>query len=259
MPDTRHRDSEFAREPLLAALHSVGVQRNGRWLVKDIDLAVHRGEVVSLIGPNGSGKTTVTKVLANSINPDVGTVERAKGIRIGYVPQKINIDSTLPITVRRLMNVPQQIDDRKIDEALDRLDIRPLRDSPVQRLSGGEFQRALFARALLRNPDLLILDEPAQGLDFQGEAKLYRQISDIREQMNCGILLVCHDLHVVMAQTDTVICMNVHICCTGSPTQVKSDEAYLSLFGHQEDEHSHAVYTHTHNHSHHLDGSVGDP
>ncbi len=242
----------------LARMQSVGVWRNERWLVKNINLAVHRGEIVSLIGPNGSGKTTITKVLANSIKPDTGTVERANNLRIGYVPQRIFIDSTLPMTVRRLMKIPQQIDDREIDLVLGKLSMQHLCDSPIQTLSGGEFQRALFARALLRKPDLLILDEPSQGLDFHGEAKLYEQIAEARDSLNCGILLVCHDLHVVMAQTDTVVCINVHVCCTGTPEHVKTNEAYLNLFGQAAVAKSHALYAHTHDHSHQLDGSISD-
>lgn len=242
---------------LLAGMHSVGVWRNGRWLVQNIDLAIHRGEILSLIGPNGSGKTTVTKVLANAIQPDTGTVERSPGLRIGYVPQKIQIDSTLPMTVKRLMNFPDAVSEKAVREVLAKLRIDHLLRSPVQKLSGGEFQRALFARALLRNPDLLILDEPSQGLDIHGEAKLYEEIADIKNQLNCGVLLVCHNMHLVMAKTDTVICMNVHICCTGTPEHVKNNEAYLQLFG-PDSAASHATYAHSHDHSHRLDGSVAE-
>ncbi len=239
----------------LASLHAVSVKRNGRWLVQDIDLTVHRGEIVSLIGPNGAGKTTVAQILSGSIKPDKGSVVRASGTKIGYVPQRINVDATLPMTIHRLMSVPHRVPTGEIDEVLEILDILHLRNSPVQNLSGGEFQRALFARALLRKPDLLILDEPNQGLDFRGQGKLYDQIDEARKRLNCGVLLVCHDLHVVMAQTDTVICMNVHICCTGTAEQIQFDQAYLKLFGHKALE-SHAIYTHSHDHSHQLDGSI---
>ncbi len=242
-------------QSFLAGMHSVGVRRNGRWLIRNIDIAIHRGEIISLIGPNGSGKTTVTKVLADSIQPDVGTVERSKGLRIGYVPQKIQIDVTLPITVQRLMNFPEPADKTEVREVLTRMHIDHLYRSPVQKLSGGEFQRTLIARALLRKPDLLILDEPSQGLDIHGEARLYEQIADIRDQLNCGVLLVCHDLHVVMGQTDTVVCMNVHICCTGTPEHIQNNEAYLNLF-HPATAGSHAIYSHSHDHRHRLDGSV---
>ena len=240
---------------LLASLQSVGVQRSKRWLVRDISFSIRRGEIVSLIGPNGSGKTTVAKVLAGSLRPDVGSVERAEGIRVGYVPQRVNIDSTLPLTVRRLMKLSQNGSNQQIDGTLAELDILRLSESPVQNLSGGELQRALFARALLRNPDLLILDEPSQGLDFTGEAKLFNHISEVRDRLNCGILLVCHDLHFVMAKTDTVVCLNGHICCTGKPEHIVSDDEFVKLFG-SEAKQSHALYPHHHDHSHHLDGSI---
>lgn len=243
-------------ESMLAGLQSASVIRNGRWLIRDISLSITRGEIVSLIGPNGSGKTTVTKVLSGSITPDSGSVVKSKGIRIGYVPQRIAIDSTLPMTVRRLMNINEQFDTLQVEEVLDEMKILNSADQPVQELSGGEFQRALLARALLRKPDLLLLDEPSQGLDFKGEIKLYNQIVDIRNRLNCGILLVCHNLHMVMAQTDTVVCINSHICCAGTPIHVVNNKSFEELFG-SEATHSHALYRHHHDHSHLPDGSIG--
>ncbi len=239
----------------LAGLQSACVIRNGRWLIRDIDLSIKPGEIVSLIGPNGSGKSTVAKVLSGSIAPDSGSVSRADGIRIGYVPQQVVIDSTLPMTVRRLMNMNEKYDNLEVEEALDEMKILKSADQPVQELSGGEFQRALFARALLRKPDLLLLDEPSQGLDFKGEIKLYNQIVDIRDRLNCGILLVCHNLHMVMAKTDIVVCINSHICCAGTPVHVVNDKAFEELFG-PEAARSHALYRHHHDHSHLPDGSI---
>ncbi len=239
----------------LTSLHAVGLKRNGRWLVRDIDLTVHRGEVVSLIGPNGAGKSTVAQIVAGCLKPDAGSVTRLKGIKMGYVPQRVHIDSTIPITVQRLLNVPRRLGSSSVHEVLERFDIEHLWNASVQNLSGGEFQRVFFARALLRKPNLLILDEPNQGLDIRGQAELYDQIHDVRKHLNCGVLLVCHDLHIVMAKTDKVVCMNVHICCTGTAEQIQFDEAYLKLFGHRAIK-SHAIYTHSHDHSHHPDGSV---
>ena len=244
-------------DTMLAGLQSAGVVRNGRWLIKNIDLSIRRGEIVSLIGPNGSGKTTVAKVLSGSITLDRGSVEIKNGIRIGYVPQRVAIDPTLPITVRRLMTISENFCAREVEEALDEMKILNCADQQVQELSGGEFQRALFARALLRKPDLLVLDEPSQGLDFNGEIKLYNQIVDIRDRLNCGILLVCHNLHLVMAKTDTVVCINRHICCAGAPVHVVNDHSFEALFG-QEAAHSHALYKHRHDHSHLPDGSIGN-
>ena len=242
-------------DSMLAGLQSASVVRNGRWLIRDIDLSIRRGEIVSLIGPNGSGKTTVAKVLSGAIKLDRGSVVKSNGIRIGYVPQRVTIDSTLPITVRRLMNINENYGNREIEEVLDEMKILKSADQPVQSLSGGEFQRAIFARALLRKPDLLLLDEPSQGLDFKGEIKLYNQIVDFRNRLNCGILLVCHNLHMVMAQTDTVMCINSHICCVGTPTHVVNNESFEELFG-SEAARSHALYQHRHDHSHLPDGSI---
>ena len=242
---------------ILASLQSVGVRRNNQWLVQNIDLTVHRGEIVSLIGPNGSGKTTVTKILAGSLQPDFGRVQRSPNIKIGYVPQNVTLNSSLPMTVQRLMNVPHPVDRSELIEVLDELNIQHLANSPVQKLSGGEFQRVLLARALLRKPDLMILDEPTQGLDVHGETLLFNRIANIRDRMNCGILIVRHDLHLVMVQTDTVVCMNVHICCTGTPKRVQENEAYLNLFGAKALE-GRALYSHKHDHDHRLDGSIRD-
>lgn len=242
-------------DQVLAALNSVSVIRSGRWIIRDIDLSIRRGEIVSLIGPNGSGKTTVTQLISGFIEPDRGSVKIANGIRMGYVPQSVNIEFTLPITVRRLMNISGKYGTLEIEEALDDMKILQLADQPVQQLSGGEFQRALFARALLRKPELILLDEPSQGLDFKGEIKLYNQIVDIRDRLNCSILLVSHNLHMVMARTDTVFCINSHVCCTGSPVDVVNNKAFEGLFG-EEAAQSHALYRHRHDHTHLPDGSI---
>lgn len=245
----------YEMDSLLAGLQAASVIRNGQWLIRDIDLSINRGEIVSVIGPNGSGKTTVAKVLSGSIVPDRGSVIKNSGIRIGYVPQRVGIDPTLPMTVRRMMNINGKFTTPEVDEALGEMEILNSANQPVQELSGGEFQRALFARALLRKPDLLLLDEPSQGLDFQGEINLYNQIVDIRDRLNCGILLVCHNLHMVMAKTDTVICINRHICCAGTPVHVVNDQSFVDLFG-PEAARSHALYQHQHDHSHLPDGSI---
>ncbi|MDE0309407.1 MAG: ATP-binding cassette domain-containing protein [Acidiferrobacterales bacterium] len=241
---------------MLARLQSAGVIRNGRWLIRDIDLSVRQGEILSLIGPNGSGKTTVVKVISGSIEPDKGSVFRDNNVRIGYVPQFVTIAPTLPMTARRLINMTEKFDAIEVDEALDEMNILHTASQPVQELSSGEFQRVLFARALLRKPDLLLLDEPSQGLDFKGEIKLYNQIVEIRDRLNCGILMVSHNLHMVMAKTDEVICINCHICCAGTPVHVVNDRSFEELFG-QEAARSHALYRHHHDHSHLPDGSIG--
>lgn len=248
----------------LVSLSNVGVRRSGRWLVRGVDFSVRRGEIVTLIGPNGSGKSTSAKTAIGVLKPDEGKVVRAAGLKVGYVPQKLAIDWTLPLTVQRLMSLTGRLSEAEVFAGLDAVGIRHLAKAEVQHLSGGEFQRALLARAVARKPDLLVLDEPVQGVDFNGEIALYDLIKDIRNSAGCGILLISHDLHVVMAATDTVICLNGHICCRGTPQVVSQSPEYVRLFGSRAAE-SLAVYSHHHDHSHlpdgrvlHADGSVTD-
>jgi zinc transport system ATP-binding protein len=241
--------------PLLAAARGLGVVRDGRWLVRHVDLELHRGEILTLIGPNGSGKSTTAKALLGLIRPDAGTVDRAAGVRVGYVPQRLTLDWTLPLTVRRLMTLTGRHPRADVERALDRVGIPHLADARVQTMSGGEFQRLLLARAIVRRPDLLVLDEPVQNVDFNGEIALYQLIRAIRDELGCGILLISHDLHVVMAHTDTVLCLNGHVCCHGTPQMVTESPEYRRLFGPRAAE-TLAVYRHHHDHVHRADGSV---
>jgi len=239
---------------ILVQAQQIGVQRNGRWLIRGIDLTVRKGEIITLIGPNGSGKSTTVKTVLGVIKPDEGSITRAANLRIGYVPQRLAIDWTLPLTVDRLMSLTGRISRADRRAALEEVGIGHLAQSEVGALSGGEFQRALLARALARKPDLLVLDEPVQGVDVAGEAALYTLIDEIRHKIGCGILLISHDLHVVMAATDTVLCLNGHMCCSGTPQSVAEDPAYLQLFGPRAA--SIAVYAHHHDHTHLPDGRV---
>ncbi len=248
----------------LVSLSNVGVRRNGRWLVRGVDFSVSRGEIVTLIGPNGSGKSTTVKTAIGVMKADEGKVVRAAGLKVGYVPQKLAIDWTLPLTVRRLMTLTGPLSAADMNEALDAVGLSHMVDAEVQHLSGGEFQRALMARAIARKPDLLVLDEPVQGVDFSGEIAIYDLIKTIRNTTGCGILLISHDLHVVMAATDTVICLNGHVCCRGTPQAVTQSAEYVRLFGSRAAQ-SLAVYSHDHDHTHlpdgrvqHADGSVTD-
>lgn len=248
----------------LVSLHDVGVRRGGRWLVRGVEFSVRRGEIVTLIGPNGSGKSTSAKAAIGVLKPDEGRVDRIAGLKVGYVPQKLAIDWTLPLSVKRLMTLTGPLSDSELQAALEAVGIAHLAKAEVQHLSGGEFQRALLGRAIARKPDLLVLDEPVQGVDFNGEIALYDLIKSIRNSEGCGILLISHDLHVVMAETDTVVCLNGHVCCRGTPQAVSQSPEYVKLFGTRAAQ-SLAIYSHHHDHTHlpdgrvqHDDGSVTD-
>ncbi|WP_105382353.1 ATP-binding cassette domain-containing protein [Neorhizobium alkalisoli] len=241
-------------ENRLVSLTNAGLLRDGRWLVRGVDFSIRRGEVVTLIGPNGAGKSTTAKLAIGVLRPNEGTVERMQGLRIGYVPQKLAIDWTMPLSVRRLMRLTGPLSDADLASALAATGIPHLVDAEVRHLSGGEFQRALLARAIARKPDLMVLDEPVQGVDFAGESALYELIREIRNSTGCGILMISHDLHMVMAGTDTVICLNGHVCCRGTPEVVSQSADYLKLFGGHS--RSLAVYSHHHDHTHLPDGRV---
>lgn len=241
-------------EPLVS-LKNVGLEKSGRWLVRGIDLQVRSGEIVTLIGPNGSGKSTTAKLALGIHQPDEGEARRASGLKVGYVPQKISVDWTLPLTVERFMRLTRRLSSADIKQALAATGIAHLASAEVRNLSGGEFQRAMLARVIAARPDFLVLDEPVQGVDFAGEIALYELITKIRDDLGCGILLISHDLHVVMAATDQVICLNGHVCCKGSPDAVAESAEYRNLFGDRAAA-SLAIYQHNHDHTHLPDGSV---
>jgi zinc transport system ATP-binding protein len=243
------------RGETLITLADAGVRSGRRTLVEGIDLSIARGEIVTLIGPNGSGKSTTAKMVTGVLKPSTGTVTRKPGLKIGYVPQKLGIDWTMPLTVERLMTLTGRFSRTDIESALDAVGAARLLHAAVQELSGGEFQRVLFARAMIRKPDLLVLDEPVQGVDLSGQVALYDLVRQIRDTTRAGILMISHDLHVVMAETDTVICLNGHICCRGTPAAVKENPEYLRLFGANAAEML-AIYEHRHDHEHHDDGCV---
>ena len=239
----------------LITLQQVNFSVAGRRLLSQIDLQLDQGKIVTLIGPNGSGKTTLVKLILGLEHPSSGTITRQPGLRIGYMPQRLQIDPTLPLSVRRFLQLAGRFSLKQLQQALAEVGADHLLDSPMQKLSGGETQRVLLARALLRQPQLLILDEPVQGVDVNGQIELYRLIAELRQRLGCAILMVSHDLHLVMASTDTVVCLNRHICCSGHPEQVSSDPAYIELFG-REAAHNLALYNHQHNHRHDAHGNV---
>ncbi|MBL0373126.1 metal ABC transporter ATP-binding protein [Rhizobium sp. KVB221] len=248
----------------LVGLDNAGSNRQGRWLVRGVSFEIKRGEIVTLIGPNGSGKSTSARMALGLVRPDEGLVTTRSDLRVGYVPQKMSIDRTMPLTVERLMTLTGSPSRKEVADALAETGIAHLAKAEVQHLSGGEFQRALLARAIARKPDLLVLDEPVQGVDYNGEIALYELIGEIRDRSGCGVLLISHDLHVVMAATDTVVCLNGHVCCTGTPEMVSQSAEYQRLFG-VRGSGALAIYTHHHDHTHlpdgrvlHQDGSVTD-
>ena len=214
---------------ILVKLNNVGIQQNGKWLVKGVSLEVEKGKIVTLIGPNGSGKSTTAKIALGIYKNIEGNVEKFTN-NVGYVPQKISIDWTLPLRVKDFMVLTDNIKDELIDEALSLTGVTHLKEKNLGNLSGGEFQRVLLARAISKKPELLVLDEPVQGVDFTGEIALYELIKKISEKLNCGILLISHDLHTVMTATDHVVCLNGHVCCSGSPKDVARNNEYKALY-----------------------------
>ena len=239
---------------ILVKLSEVGFQQNKKWLVKGVSLQVERGKIVTLIGPNGSGKSTTAKIALGIYKNIEGQVEKFTN-NIGYVPQKISIDWTLPLRVKDFMLLTDDLKDDALDEALTLTGVKHLKDKNLGNLSGGEFQRVLLARAISKKPELLVLDEPVQGVDFTGEIALYELIKKISEKLNCGILLISHDLHTVMTATDHVVCLNGHVCCSGSPKDVARNNEYKALFGEQASQ-TLSVYEHKHDHEHSNDGEI---
>lgn len=242
-------------ERKIIALESAGFRAGDRWAVRDVTFTVEAGEIVTLIGPNGAGKSTTAKLALGITKPTAGTATRSANMVVGYVPQKMAIDWTMPLTVGRFMRLTDRLNSAEVTGALERTSVAHLVKEQMRTLSGGEFQRVLLARASARKPDLLVLDEPAQGVDFQGETALYRLIGDLRDELGCGVLMISHDLHLVMAQTDKVICLNGHMCCAGTPTAVSESVDYQTLFGNRAGE-ALAVYQHKHDHTHLPDGRV---
>ncbi|MCB1648365.1 MAG: zinc ABC transporter ATP-binding protein ZnuC [Pseudomonadales bacterium] len=239
----------------LVKASNISVQFADRQVLQNVNLSVHQGQIVTLIGPNGAGKTTLIRVILGLLPVQSGSVEKPAGLRIGYMPQKLHIEPTMPITVRRFLELAQRKDAEPIGRLLEEVQVSHLMDHQLGSISGGEMQRVLLARALSQSPQLLVLDEPAQGVDVAGQADLYQLINDIRTSHHCGVLMISHDLHLVMAKTDEVVCLNHHICCHGRPEQVSVDPSYLALFGKKEAKNL-AVYTHHHNHHHDLTGEV---
>ena len=233
----------------LISVSGLEVSRGGRKVLRNVDLAISPAEIVTVVGPNGSGKSTLLHVLVGSLRAEAGRIERRRGLKIAYAPQRLHVDETLPLSVGRFLDLPRRRPSDEAVRALARAGLPDLRDRPVTQLSGGQFQRVLVARAVLSRPDLMILDEPTQGLDQPGAAGFYRLIEDVRDELGCAVLMVSHDLHVVMSASDRVVCLNGHVCCEGAPEVVSSAPEYRALFGFGT-QGALALYRHAHDHAH---------
>jgi len=248
------RLAEARREGELISARGILLSRGGRTLLQDVDIDVAPGEIVTLIGPNGAGKTTLVRVLLGILLPNRGEVKRKAGLGVGYVPQRLEVDRSIPLTVARFVALGRRASAAEIERALTEVGALPLLERQLTELSGGELQRVVLARALVRSPELLVLDEPVRGVDYAGEAELYTLIGRLRSERGFGVLLVSHDLHIVMAQSDRVICLNHHVCCSGVPHSVAQHPEYARLFGPQASR-AIGLYQHHHDHSHDLAGA----
>ena len=233
----------------LISVSDLSVSHGGTKALSHVDLHLDAGEIVTIVGPNGSGKTTLLRCIIGALQPESGHIERAKGLRLGYVPQSLSIDPTLPLTVSRFLSLPRRRKGQDIQAALAQAGAEGLENRQMAALSGGQFQRVLLARALMEKPDLLILDEPTTGLDQPGSADFYSQIERVRQETGAAILLVSHELHVVMSASDRVVCLNGHVCCHGTPAVVASAPEYRALFG-SGTHGALALYRHEHDHHH---------
>ncbi len=250
------RSKDKTESPLIKG-EKLALTMGGRTVVEHVDIAISPGEIVTLIGPNGAGKTTLVRLLLGLVSPDEGVLSRAPGLTIGYVPQRFQLDATIPLTVERFLKLSSRGSENDMGALLEEVGAGHLKDAQVSTLSGGEFQRVVLAKALMGNPQLLVLDEPVQNVDFSGEAELYQLIETIRDTRGCGILLVSHNLHVVLGASDRVVCLNHHVCCSGVPETVAKHPEYERLFGTKAAQ-AFAIYSHHHDHEHGLSGEVED-
>ena len=241
--------------PALVAGRGLTVRFGAQLVLDHVDVAIRPGDIVTLVGLNGAGKSTLARALLGLVPLSAGTLTRRPGLRVGYLPQSLERDPTLPLTVTRFVSLAGPASRGAIAAQLAELGISDLAKTQMAALSGGELRRVLLARALLRRPQLLVLDEPMAGVDVSGQAELYRMIATIRKTHGCGVLLISHDLHLVMAETDIVICLNHHVCCAGRPQSVVRDPRFAEVFG-QDVADALAIYRHEHDHVHDPHGDV---
>lgn len=247
----------FTMQTLLS-LKNIAVSFGSHQIIENISFDLYAGEILTLLGPNGAGKSTLAKILLGLITPSQGEIIYQAKLRIGYVPQKLSLDITMPLTVKRFMTLKPGVRTTNIIPALKRVGADHLIDQQMQKLSGGETQRVLLARALLNQPQLLVLDEPTQGVDINGQVALYNLIDNIRTESNCAVFMISHDLHLVMAKTDKVLCINKQICCSGRPEDVALDPEFIAMFGHRGIEQIGIYRHHHHNHQCDLNNEIDD-
>ncbi len=238
---------------LLLQARNLSYKLGKRLILDSISFELRRAQITTIIGPNGAGKTTLTNIVNGLISNFEGEIERVPGLRIGYLPQKVYVNTLMPLSVERLLQLTHSATDQEIDHALAQTEVAYLKQRQVGSLSEGELKRVLLARTTLGQPDLIVLDEPTAGVDVSGEIRMYQLIGELRTQLQCAVLLVSHDLHLVMSQTDHVLCLNQHLCCSGLPESVSQHPEYLALFG-QPASDSIAIYAHHHDHEHHVSG-----
>lgn len=239
----------------LIQLKNISLTFGTQTVLEQINLAIFPNSITTIVGPNGGGKSSLLKVLLKLQPASSGEVIHQEGLKIGYVPQKFYLDPSIPLTVEKFLSLKRNATLQQCESSLELFNITHLRRQNMQKLSGGELQRVLLARAILDRPDLLVLDEPMQGVDITGQNELYQLLNKTRNWLNCTILMVSHDLNIVMANTDEVLCINRHICCAGTPEVVSNDPSFIHLFGDQFAKNV-AVYTHKHNHHHDLHGDI---
>lgn len=233
----------------LISASNVSVFKHQKSILKNIDIQINKNDFITIIGPNGAGKTMLLKCLMGFYKPNFGEVQKKNKLKIGYMPQSINVINTMPMTVENFITVRKKYDDISFNQVISEIDIRQLVDKQLSVLSGGEMQRVLLARSLLNNPDLLVLDEPAQNLDISGQLSFYKLIQEIYSKRDISILMVSHDLHLVMVSTKKVLCLYKHICCSGAPQQIAKDPEFLSMFG-KDMANMMSIYQHSHDHNH---------
>ncbi len=242
---------------LLLRAQDLSYRLGDRLILDRVGFELRRAQITTIIGPNGAGKSTLTSIVNGLIRNYTGVVERAPGLRIGYLPQRVYVNTLMPLTVARLMQLTRRANAAEIRAALARTGVEALHARQVNSLSAGELKRVLLARTTLGAPDLLVLDEPTAGVDITGEAQMYELIGELRDELDCAVLLVSHDLHLVMSRTDQVLCLNRHLCCSGLPESVSRHPEYLALFGEQAAA-AIAIYAHEHDHVHDVSGRPGE-